>query len=474
MATISVHGGDQVRKKHNERDYETVKNEKHIDLSRPHENWINIEHRDFYHELFDDALKKYNAKQKRNDRKIKDYYDKIKKDDKKHTVYECIIGVYDSNIKNDIKHDILKEYVDDFEKRNSNFKICGAYYHDDEDSEDCHIHLDYVPIAYQNKRGLEVQTSLTKALNEMGYYTKNNKYTAQIQWFHKERDYLEKLCNERGIKVERNLEKRTHVATGIYKEIKEKSERLENEIVEQVDKINKSNNDVFKDLEKEVNQEIEYPKTKKILTKEYVKKEDYDKLLNKHKSFQSLVRDCINMFKRLYDNITKLKLTRNQLVESAKETVELIQSVPKMAKYIEITQSNEKLLQKVDELENALKTQNKDVSELKGFKSAYYKQQKELDDLRENSVSKEMFESVDKSNTKKELQLRQLKRYTKDLLLDQKVAANENEATQEINQVTYVNESLIEKPKEKEEKQEVKEVKQGNNRFKFDDFEIER
>ena len=50
---------------------------KNTDPNRTHWNveYCNEDIKDVYHELFDDALKRYNDKQTRKDRKIDDYYE---------------------------------------------------------------------------------------------------------------------------------------------------------------------------------------------------------------------------------------------------------------------------------------------------------------------------------------------------------------------------------------------------------------
>ena len=52
---------------------------KNIDSERSYLNveYCNEDVKDVYHELFDEALVRYNEKQTRSDRKIDDYYDKI-------------------------------------------------------------------------------------------------------------------------------------------------------------------------------------------------------------------------------------------------------------------------------------------------------------------------------------------------------------------------------------------------------------
>ena len=46
-----------------------------------------------YHELFDEALERYNAKQKRSDRKIDNYYEKIRQGKQEKLFHEVIFQI---------------------------------------------------------------------------------------------------------------------------------------------------------------------------------------------------------------------------------------------------------------------------------------------------------------------------------------------------------------------------------------------
>ena len=66
-----------------------------VDASRTKNN-ITLIHEDIkqaYHKLFDKALKEYNAKQKRKDRQIKSYYDKISRSKQEKLFYEVIVQI---------------------------------------------------------------------------------------------------------------------------------------------------------------------------------------------------------------------------------------------------------------------------------------------------------------------------------------------------------------------------------------------
>lgn len=231
MSTISTHNGCQVAREHNKRNPKVVSKEDHINPDGVFEIWKDENPRVAYLRLYGDALNKYNARQSREDRKITDYYKKIQEDKRKHTVYELIAGVYDRSIPFETKREILKEYADEWEKRNPNLELVGVYFHADEQGEE-HIHLDYIPVARGCKRGLETQNSLAKALEQQGIVAgKTMKETAQILWEQRENEALEKICNSRGIEIEHPQKGNKtvhHMETELFKLQKEK-ENLEAE-----------------------------------------------------------------------------------------------------------------------------------------------------------------------------------------------------------------------------------------------------
>lgn len=216
--TISTHNGSAVAREHNIRNPKVVRKEPHIDLNGKFEIWIDEKPSIAYQRLFGKAVEDYNNKQKRTDRKIKDYYQQICNDKKKHTVYEMIVAVgsKENPIDDKTGKAILRQFYEEWTQRNPNLELIGAYYHADEQGVP-HIHLDYIPIAHGYKKGLETQTGLVKALGEQGF-EKNGKETAQIQWQRRENLYLEELCSSYGIEVDHPcIEGRQHLKTEEYK-----------------------------------------------------------------------------------------------------------------------------------------------------------------------------------------------------------------------------------------------------------------
>lgn len=239
MATIAFHCGTTVSQRHNRRDEKLCSKEKHIDLERVHENWIDEPVREAYERIFGEATRGYNAKQKRADRKIDSYYTKIKEDKQKNILYEAVVGVYDKNLPEEVCKEILQEVVENWKERNPNLELIGAYYHFDEQGKNPHVHLDYIPVIKNQNRGLSVQNALSKALVEQEKEQCVSKWgsTPQIRWEARERAFLEELCKAKGIHVKHpqqgmqieHLEKELYVAQQKVMELNREVKELKRE-----------------------------------------------------------------------------------------------------------------------------------------------------------------------------------------------------------------------------------------------------
>lgn len=138
---------------------------------------------EIYSKEFGEALKDYNSKQKREDRKIDDYFNHISKSETQHVATEIIIQVGQKSdweeldlLERQKMTPVFRGQLEEFTKRNPNFSIAQAVIHYDESSP--HMHIIGVPIGEGKKRGLarRVQKSAVfsqKNLYEMQNYMRN-------------------------------------------------------------------------------------------------------------------------------------------------------------------------------------------------------------------------------------------------------------------------------------------------------------
>ena len=246
---------------------------KNVDRNGIHEQWFRKEIEDLYSEIFSDSIERYNAKQKRADRKIKDsneYLDKIRNEwdeyykkgiwengefvrpfndyddalnhlnfnkgrNPRSAYYESIVQIGNQENQPDFETSkaILKEYLDTFQERNPNLRLLECHFHGDEATP--HIHLDFVPVATGYKQGLDVQNGFDKALmQQMGLERSGTKLkTPSLQWYEQEQEALAEIALKYGIEIssEKVLEpgRKEHESVKAYKARQEATQELDDE-----------------------------------------------------------------------------------------------------------------------------------------------------------------------------------------------------------------------------------------------------
>ena len=194
-----------------------------VDASRTKNN-ITLIHEDIkqvYHKLFDKALDEYNAKQKRKDRQIKSYYEKISRSKQEKLFYEVIVQIGnkdDTGVGSsaaEVATWVLKDYVKMFQIRNPQLYVIGAYIHLDEETP--HLHLNFVPWVSGCKRGLETKTSLKAALATRGFASEGKGNTEWKQWAEAEKDDIALIMRRYGIDWKKKNTHNLHLSVLDYK-----------------------------------------------------------------------------------------------------------------------------------------------------------------------------------------------------------------------------------------------------------------
>lgn len=178
---------------------------KNTDPERSHLNrcYCNEKIKTVYEELFGEALKKYNAKQTRSDRRIENYYEKIRSGKQEKPFHELILQIgncNDTNAQSDIGKEaaeILDEYMQTFGERNPHLRVFGAYLHMDEATP--HLHIDFVPFTTGSKRGLETRVSLKSALADQGITGGTKADTEWNRFVNHEKEQLAMIMERHGI-----------------------------------------------------------------------------------------------------------------------------------------------------------------------------------------------------------------------------------------------------------------------------------
>lgn len=179
-----------------------------VDGERTHLNidYCNENIKKAYHELFDEALQRYNAKQTRADRKIENYYEKIRNSKQEKPFHELILQIGDKenmgaeSENGELAKQILDEYYRGFQERNPQLRVFSAHLHMDEATP--HIHIDFVPFTTGSKRGLDTRVSLKQALAAQGFKGGTRGDTEWNQWVQSEKEQLAAVMERYGIEWE--------------------------------------------------------------------------------------------------------------------------------------------------------------------------------------------------------------------------------------------------------------------------------
>lgn len=177
--------------------------------------------REVYHQLFDDAVARYNDKQTRNDRTISDYYEKIRSGKQEKLFHEVIfqignkddMGTATENGKLSAK--MLDTFMTDFQKRNPNLHVFSAHLHMDEATP--HLHIDFVPFTTGSKRGLDTRVSLKQALAAQGFTGGTRGDTEWSQWVRSEKEQLSQVMERHEVQWEQLGTHDEHLSVMDYK-----------------------------------------------------------------------------------------------------------------------------------------------------------------------------------------------------------------------------------------------------------------
>lgn len=214
--SIEVGKGSQA---HNSRKFKAS----NVDAERTQNNvcYCNENIRRVYHELFDDAVKRYNDKQTRADRKIDDYYKKIRTGKQEKLFHEIVVQIGnkdDTNVQGEhceLAGKILDEYYSGFIERNPQLRVFSAHLHLDEETP--HLHIDFLPFMTGSKRGLDTRVTLKQALAMQGFKGGSREETEWSQWVQSEKEVLADVMKRHGVEWLQLGTKREHLSVLDYK-----------------------------------------------------------------------------------------------------------------------------------------------------------------------------------------------------------------------------------------------------------------
>ncbi|MGN1113692.1 MAG: plasmid recombination protein [Oscillospiraceae bacterium] len=375
-----------------------------------------------YDLLFKESTERYNAKQKRNDRKVHgSYYEHLfgvkpcnnvrTAADKRKSFYEDVVQIgklEDSGYGTEdfqLVADCLKEYMEEFQKRNPNFYVFNAVLHIDEATP--HLHIDYIPVGHY-KRGQDVQNGIAQALKEMGY---GEGKMAIAKWRAAEVEVLNKICLEHGIKPLAPEKARGTLEIPEYKEKRRQADELavqnaqiETELAEKRSESEKLDENIEKkktqinallnyipDYEKEFKIEDECEQLCKelssLLDGKFSIMKHSDEIISKAQHLSKIMKKLSDSTHKSGDTVYAL---RERLDRSLKETEDVRQRLKRTSgECSELRRDNSALQAQVDELTEF-------VSLLKRFEPQKYAEVRQAQEHIHNQREQEVQQSTAK------------------------------------------------------------------------------
>ena len=395
---------------------------KNTDPNRTHWNveYCNEDIKDVYHELFDDALKRYNDKQTRKDRKIDDYYEKIRSGKQEKLFHEVIIQIGDKDnmgsetMEGQLAAKILDEYMKGFQERNPTLRVFAAHLHLDEATP--HLHIDFIPYVTGSKRGLDTRVSLKQALSSLGFKGGSRSETELNQWVQSEKEKLAMVMRRKEIEWEQKGTHETHLSVLDYKK------KVREQEVEELTEHKKLLEHNLHDISECVN---EIQKEKEQVEKERETVIQKTEVLEKRFSALNSKAGLVDSHAREYGYYPEEWLPEAGTLESAKSyrkrIFPLVKKVANMiqalySKCLDLKNKNQKLSDRNLDLENRVDRLREEISVIKkeniALLNVAYDMNRVVAVLGENKVKEaiEVAKHLEQANAKQKIKKRRTDR----------------------------------------------------------------
>ena len=344
---------------HNSRKFKA----ENVDGSRTHLNidYCNENIKKVYHELFNDALKKYNDKQTRADRKIENYYEKIRNSKQEKPFHELILQIGDKenmsaeSENGELARQILDEYYRGFQERNPQLKVFSAHLHMDEATP--HLHIDFVPFTTGSKRGLDTRVSLKQALAAQGFKGGTRGDTEWNQWVSAEKSALAFVMERHGIEWEHKGTHEKHLSVLDYKKQEREKEIavLDNQLAEKKDEFrvmadrieNFDNGEKsLQKLDESIMNEPEYqlPEPPAMMSARTYKAKFVEPLIAR---FKSLISTLFARYFKALDSYHRLNITNGNLYRENEKLSKVNEKLSRENENLRAENRDYKLLRKV-------------------------------------------------------------------------------------------------------------------------------
>ena len=217
--TISgMTGAGSIR--HNNRSFSAA----NVDRSRTEQNIVfcNEDLKQVYHMVFDEALAAYNAKKTKTRDKIPDYYEHIRQSKQEKLFHEAIFQIGNMSDCGCGTPDgeraaaALKDFAESFAERNPHLRVFNMVLHMDEATP--HLHVDFIPVATEQSRGLSTRVSMKQALKQQGFVGVGRKQTEWAAWMEREKEALTEIAQRHDFEIISLGTNRPHMDLPQFKE----------------------------------------------------------------------------------------------------------------------------------------------------------------------------------------------------------------------------------------------------------------
>lgn len=344
---------------------------KNTDPNRTHWNveYCNEDIKDVYHELFDDALKRYNDKQTRKDRKIDDYYEKIRSGKQEKLFHEVILQIGDKDnmgsetMEGQLAAKILDEYMKGFQERNPTLRVFAAHLHLDEATP--HLHIDFIPYVTGSKRGLDTRVSLKQALSSLGFKGGSRSETELNQWVQSEKQKLAMVMRENEIEWDQKGTHEQHLSVLDYK--KKVREQEVEELTEHKNLLEHDLHDISECVDEIQKEKAQAEKERDAVIK---KTEVLEKRFSALNSKVGLVDSHAHEYGYYPEEwlpeagtLESAKSYRKRIFPLVKKVANMIQAL--YSKYLDLKNKNQKLSDRNIDLENRVDRLREEISVIK-------------------------------------------------------------------------------------------------------------
>lgn len=397
----------------------------HAKNTDPNRTQWNVEYcnediKDVYHELFDEALKRYNDKQTRKDRKIDDYYEKIRSGKQEKLFHEVIIQIGDKDnmgsetAEGQLAAKVLDEYMKGFQERNPMLRVFAAHLHLDEATP--HLHIDFIPYVTGSKRGLDTRVSLKQALSSLGFKGGSRSETELNQWVQSEKQKIAMVMRENEIEWDQKGTHEQHLSVLDYKkkvreqEVEELAEH-KSLLINELHGINECVEEIQKEKEQAEKERDSVRKKTEILEKKLSKINSNVSQIEYHAQEYGYYPE-----EWLPEPVPfeSAKSYRKRIFPLLKKVANIIQSL--YSKYIELKNRNQKLSDRNMDLENRVDRLRDEVSVIKkenvALLNVAYDMDRVVAVLGENKVKEaiEVAKHLEQINTKQKGKKRRIDR----------------------------------------------------------------